>query len=289
MRQNDDSDQFSFVDAGRVLRRKKVISVADPPEGIYRGIWQTSIDFDIDQRGKSVLEQIVAASLRSSPHYINFGEIRSAKMAAWCFVALTQGKGLLATTHTHNGLDIPERYAKLGVDPADAFNPKYHSAIMSQRLVPQLCHGCRVLLTAVADRSRMHAALLHQWRSAIGDSAEVLFVRGPGCPACKPPGKVTQPGVTGRRLYAEVVPRSTELFGRLRANPFDARRYWLNDLGHKSMRLYALPDLLTGNISAADFAEFFSSPAFLREDWLHSPLAVSEIGTPPGSFLSLGH
>jgi hypothetical protein len=258
----------------------KVVSVADPPEGLYKGIYQASIDFDVDQRGLSTIEQLVAAFLRTSPHYINYGEVRTPRMAEWLFIALSQGKGLLATTHTHNALDTPDRYAKLGVKPEDAFNPAYHSAIMSQRLVAHICPDCRETLEAVAAREPAMSAVWHQWRAAIGNRAETLYVHGRGCPTCMPPGKIGQPGLLERTLYAELVQPNEGLFTVLRTDPIRARQRWLGDEGTPSMRLYALPDLLAGRISATVFTQFFNTPAALQWDWQRHDETRASFGDP---------
>jgi general secretion pathway protein E len=258
----------------------KILSIADPPEGIYKGIWQFSIDEEMDQRGHTVIDRLVQTTLRMSPHYINFGEVRTHRMAEFLFIALSQGKGLLVTAHTFNGLDVPRRYAKLGVHPDEAYAPTNHSAILAQRLVPHLCEHCRRPLTAAAQQSDSLAAVYAQWRQAIGEHADRLYVRGPGCSRCAPEGVITQPGLTKRHIYPEIVDPDDHLFHTLRHKPLDARKEWLTRDG-TSMRLFALRDLLEGRIGATEFTQFFQKPAFLQYDWHHHKPSVDVFGLPP--------
>lgn len=264
----------------------KVMSVSDPPEGFYPGIYQASIDATVDQRGFSTAARLVAAFLRTSPHYINFGEVRDEVMAGWLFTALTMGKPLLATTHTHDGLDVPGRYAELGIPDSKAYDPAKHSAIMAQRLVPHLCPECRIpFVQAVAAQPALRGTF-GVWCTALGERVEQLYARGVGCPACMKGGIIGQPGLIGRQIYAELVEPSKDdrLFRLLREDKAAARQHWLGEQGAKSHRLYALDDLLQGRIGATVFEQFFQAPARLRWDWERHADTRQRLGDVGGGF-----
>jgi general secretion pathway protein E len=264
----------------------KVMSVSDPPEGFYPGIYQASSDATVDQRGFSTAARLVAAFLRTSPHYINFGEVRDEVMAGWLFTALTMGKPLLATTHTHDGLDVPGRYAELGIPAAKAYDPAKHSAIMAQRLVPHLCPDCRVPFVKAVEAQPALRGTFRVWRNALGDRVEQLYARGLGCPKCLEGGIIGQPGLVGRQIYAELVEPSKDdrLFRVLRGDKVKARQHWLGEQGAKSHRLYALDDLLEGRIGATVFEQFFQDPMRLRWDWERHDETRQRLGDVGGDF-----
>lgn len=250
-----------------------VVSLADPPEGYYPGIIPYAINTEEDQTGAAVVDRLTRATLRVSPHYVNFAEIRTEMMAREAYKASTQGKFILATLHTEDCLGVPNRYLKLGVDFSDAFAHTSHAAMMAQRLVPHLCPKCSLSAVEVAKGSREIAAELSVYRKAVGALADTLKVRGPGCSHCMHADRITIPGLMARQLYAELARPDAKLFARLRndrqgsedGTPL-ARQYWFNELNGKSMRLYALPDLIAGNIGMAEFTYFFGDPFALRDD-----------------------
>ena len=253
-------------------RRVLIVSLADPPEGVYPGIIPYQINTDEEFDGISIVDRLTRATLRVSPHYVNFAEIRSEVMAREAFKASSQGKFITASTHTENALWIPYRYTKLGVDFHDAYSHSSHAALLSQRLVPHLCPHCRIEASVAARASKHAAAFLAEYRRQIGSLADATYVRGPGCEHCKPAGKITIPGLGARKLYMEMVRPDPKLFTLLRSDrengekdTTSSRRYWLEN-GARSMRLYALQDLLDGRIGLEEFTGFFEDVANLRED-----------------------
>lgn len=257
----------------RFGRQLLIPSLADPPEGFYDGILNYAINTDEDQTGVATVERLTLATLRVSPHVINFAELRSELMAREAFRASTQGKMILATTHCDDALDIPLRYQKLGVDRSDAFSHRSHAAMIAQRLVPHLCPKCSIpIREAVAGHGGEYdGADLDIYRQALGDIAETFRVRGPGCEECVDPEKISIPGLTKRRLYMELVVPDEELFVLLRRerdgeSVGKAREHWFKSLNGRSMRLYGLDDLISGRIGVTEYSRFFGHPRLLRMD-----------------------
>lgn len=267
-------------------RRLLIPSLADPPEGYFPGILNYAINTDDDDAETSVVERLTRATLRVSPHVVNFAEIRSPLMAREAFRASTQGKFILATTHTDEALEVPDRYVKLGIDFTDAFSPKSHAAMLSQRLVPHLCPHCSLYVRdIIKDKAgRYYAADLEIYRKALGDFADTLKVRGEGCSQCKKEDRISIPGLVERNLYMELVRPDEKLFDLLRKETKGevegrpSRSHWFQKLEGKSMRLYGFPDLAAGKIGIGEFSYFFGDPFALRDDLKLHPQFARALG-----------
>lgn len=258
--------------------RLTIVSVDDPPEGLDPRFLYFPIN-DGNPDGEDSHIAAIKASLRVAPHVVRISECREGPSARMAFDVGNTGKLACTTIHCPGVLNVPSRYEELGVPHLLAYNAERHCAWYSQRLVPQLCQGCRrPILDAAADDLRFD--VLHtRFRAAIGNKADDLYVRGTGCPDCSGGRTRSAPGIKGRRLLAEILLPTRHVCALLEAGDYDgARRHWLTELGGRSMSLDGYQHLLAGLIGAEEWVSFVSSAEDLALDLQYS--AAKSASTP---------
>jgi hypothetical protein len=123
----------------------------------------------------------------------------------------------------------------------------------------------------VADAAREEPALdvlMERFEKPIGRHAGGLYARGAGCQHCMPKsGKIGIPGISGRRLVAEILLPDQRICDLLRDRQFDAaRRVWLVERGGQSMALAGHPYLLAGEIGVQEWVAYIGSAEDLDSD-----------------------
>jgi type IV pilus assembly protein PilB len=139
--------------------RTNIVSVEDPVERTLEGINQIPVSMKSQQTFASVLKSV----LRQDPDVIMVGEIRDAEVAAIVAQAAFTGHLVLTSVHTIDAATAVTRLMNLGLEPYRIAESL--TGILAQRLVRQLCPGCRVT-------TRREVA------------------PGPGCDACSKTGYV---------------------------------------------------------------------------------------------------
>lgn len=244
-----------------------VIAAADdPPESVIRGIYSFNVSSDETAEGDP-FDVAGKTALRVNPDAIKVGEVRSAASARLVFTAANTGKLVGTTVHCDEALDIPSRYADLDVPPEQIYVVKRHLAWLGVRLVPLLCPHCRVTV-GDARRSGAHvdAVAAGFARQLPGLEVDGLYVAGGGCAHCRPPDRVTVPGIIGRRFLMEIVEPDERLMEVLRASAAEeARRHWLTS-GQDSLRLSAFDMLRDGKVSIIDYTARVATARGLAQD-----------------------
>ncbi len=147
-----------------------ILTIEDPVEYRLEGITQvqvnahTGLDFNLALR----------AFLRQDPDVILVGEIRDAESGRIAAQAALTGHLVLATMHTNSALQSITRLIDIGVEPF-LVAPSI-VAVMAQRLVRQVCTGCResyAVSQTVIDDNFAHT-----------EGHEIRFWRGAGCEHC---------------------------------------------------------------------------------------------------------
>ena len=219
--------------------RRKIISLEEPVERELRHVTHVSVSGIVDSGGWKAL----LSGLNRWDSNINvLGEIKDEDSAGAIMDLATSGKLTLTTLHAANVLSIPQRMEELGVDHQLLYDANFLVLLVSQRLVPRLCPGCRIPLVAdensgitdLAVAKRLQARLerelaghpdagpeelrrvesrfqtdLARYRRLFAGQGAAL--RGLGCAECVP--KATRSGrqrsvgtgVVGRVLLAETV------------------------------------------------------------------------------------
>jgi general secretion pathway protein E/type IV pilus assembly protein PilB len=150
---------------------RKIITVEDPVEYQLDGINQVSVNAHTGMTFAAALR----AMLRQAPNTIMVGEIRDRETAEVAINASLTGHQVLSTLHTNDAPSAVTRLLDLGVKPF--LVAAGLRSVLAQRLVRQVCAGCR----------QSHRPPAHELRALGLDPAaspDVRFARGAGCPAC---------------------------------------------------------------------------------------------------------
>lgn len=170
-----------------------VLTVEDPVEYRLEGATQvqvndvTGLDFSVALR----------AFLRQDPDVILVGEIRDAESGRIAAQAALTGHLVLASLHTNNALQSLTRLIDIGVEPY-LVAPSL-VAVMSQRLVRQICPSCRASYPAPREVIDAHFTGY--------EGADIRFWKGAGCERCG------HSGYSGRLAVHELFVINSEVRG----------------------------------------------------------------------------
>jgi general secretion pathway protein E len=127
------------------------MTIEDPVEYELEGIGQTQVNAKVEMTFARGLRAI----LRQDPDVVLVGEIRDGETAQIAVQASLTGHLVLSTLHTNSALGAISRLQDMGVEPFLLSTSLL--AVMSQRLVRQLCPHCRQPTQADADTARQMA------------------------------------------------------------------------------------------------------------------------------------
>ena len=130
---------------------RNIMTIEDPVEYELEGIGQTQVNAKVDMTFARGLRAI----LRQDPDVVLVGEIRDGETAQIAVQASLTGHLVLSTLHTNSALGAISRLQDMGVEPFLLSTSLL--AVMSQRLVRQLCPHCRQPTQADADTARQMA------------------------------------------------------------------------------------------------------------------------------------
>ncbi|MEO7083003.1 MAG: GspE/PulE family protein [Gemmatimonadaceae bacterium] len=151
--------------------KEKIITVEDPIEYQLPGITQMPVHRQAGVTFGSALRAI----LRQDPDVVMIGETRDAETAEIAVQAAMTGHLVFTTLHTNDAISAVPRLLDLGVP--DYLVGATLEGVLAQRLVRQICAGCREPYEATADALSVFA----------GSSDRTVW-RGAGCDACRGTG-----------------------------------------------------------------------------------------------------
>lgn len=129
------------------------------------------------------------------------GEVRDRETAEIAIQAALTGHLVLTTLHTNDTLGAVSRLVEMGVEPYLLSSALV--GVMAQRLVRQVCSGCRTTYLAPPE-----VAVACGWH----EQTPLKLARGRGCSACY------DSGYKGRRGIYELLEIDTELQRMILAN-----------------------------------------------------------------------
>jgi type II secretory ATPase GspE/PulE/Tfp pilus assembly ATPase PilB-like protein len=223
-----------------------VITVEDPVEYPIPGAVQTPVTNATSEEERSRLfSQAIVNAMRLDPDTIMIGEVRDRASAQTALRAAMTGHQVWSTVHANSAAGIIDRLEDMGLQLRMLADPAIVTGLISQRLVKLLCPHCKQGITS-AHPGRLSTALLARVRTALGDAFEQAFVVGAGCAHCRGRGAI------GRTVLAEVIRPDERFFAHLRnADKAAATRYWLNELGGRTMTEHAIDKVRAGLIDPA--------------------------------------
>lgn len=163
---------------------EKIITIEDPVEYELPGVLQ----IPVNERKGLTFAKGLRSILRHDPDRILVGEIRDAETAEIAVQSSLTGHLVFTTVHANDMADIMGRFRHFGLDMFGFMSSL--NGVIVQRLVRQLCPGCRGLRRA-SERER-------HWLSQMGQPQATEVPQAVGCDACR------GTGYKGRFVLAEV-------------------------------------------------------------------------------------
>jgi len=219
------------------------ITVEDPAEIPMSSAAQLALEgSETIEEKRSAYLKAMSATLRSDPDNIFFGEMRDGPSAQIGYQASETGHLTLTTTHANDAIGIISRTRQLGVDDFYVFDPTLTIGLIAQRLVKTLCPDCK----KPANEESLGAEWERFERFIKGRDA---YMRGPGCDTCRN----VLPGYSGRSAVAEII-MPDEPFMNLYLNKgkFEARRYWIEQMGGETLFDHAVAKVWDGAVDIRD-------------------------------------
>ncbi|HID3656874.1 TPA: GspE/PulE family protein [Serratia marcescens] len=237
---------FSEIYLNNVDRRKRLLTLEDPPEGLITGAVQTPIvaDKNNPEDVSNAWVRMISASLRLDPDAMIIGEIRDANSVVAAQTASKSGHLVLTTLHANDAVGILDRLTDtLSIPMGQVADPQVMIGLIAQRLVQLLCPHCKEPWIKVKSTLPEEKRVLLE-RFCI---AENLMFRNPkGCEHC-------YQGVVGRRVIAEVIRPDAQFMTLFRhQGKLIARNYWVNQLGGITRGQHLLRYLNQGLVDPLD-------------------------------------
>lgn len=242
-----------LMEKARLSPMLRTLSIEKPVEYPMSWAVQLSITDDNERADEGdAFGEYLKHALRMDPDWIFLGEIRSPGVALTAFEAALTGHKVVSTIHAEDPFSVPDRIEIMDAArlPRRMFcNSKMIRGIVTQRLVPQLCHHCSVPLKEAnpAYLSPVLAANLKTY----GDLS-LVRVRGPGCPECHGDGS------KDRIAIAEVIVTDTQLMQDFVEHNADVarRNYRARQDADKSVLMTTMDGVLAGRIDPQDVGRY---------------------------------
>lgn len=248
-----------YLESTHQLRR--LMTIEDPPEGAIEGAVQTAIiaDKNNPEAVSRAWVRAISAALRLDPDALVIGEMRDENSAKTSITAALTGHIVLGTVHANDPINILERLADMGVNPALLTDPQLMIGLISQRLVQLLCPQCKKPWDAVKETLSQEEKDLLSLRCDV----EALYFRHvEGCSHC-------HMGIVGRTVITEVISPDAKFMQTYRAQgKLAARAYWHRELNGITRNSHLLHHINAGLVDplAADRVSPLDEDEWLQLD-----------------------
>lgn len=221
-----------------------IYTVEDPPEYPIPGAVQMPVVNANSAASRSEeFTKAISASLRSNPDRIMIGEVRDAASAQLAFEASMTGHQVWTTLHSNDAMTIPFRLRDLRVEDYKLADPSLVTGLISQRLARVLCPDCAMPI----NEADINFGMLARLEAAEIPVASLRSHNPQGCATCGGLGYV------GRTVVAEIIIPDTQFMEFVMHNrKADAERYWLTQLGGRSMIEHMADRVIAGQIDPHD-------------------------------------
>ncbi|MEY4474665.1 MAG: hypothetical protein RL248_432 [Pseudomonadota bacterium] len=222
-------------------RKKRLLTIEDPPEGRIPGAVQTPIiaDKKDPQAVRLAWVRAIASALRLDPDAILNGEMKEYDSALAAINAAMTGHKLLTTLHANDAISIMERLVIMGINPALIADAQLMIGLISQRLVQRLCPHCK-------KEYVLHKETIDPYAQAmIEENCDVNSVRlrnEEGCLNC-------YRGIIGRAVVSEVIMPDAEFMRvYLEKGKPAARSYWHYEMAGITRNQHLLRYINNGDV-----------------------------------------
>ncbi|EEF59150.1 GspE/PulE family protein [Pedosphaera parvula] len=171
---------------------KRIITIEEPVEYELKGINQIAVRSDIGLTFAMGLRHI----LRQDPNVIMVGEIRDLETAEIAIRAALTGHLVFSTLHTNDAPSAFTRLIDMGIEPFLVASSV--EAVMAQRLVRNICPGCKT-------EQKVERDYLRKIGFPANDIETAKFWRGVGCEECRQLGYQGRQGIYELLLLNEQI------------------------------------------------------------------------------------
>ncbi|MFD0696830.1 GspE/PulE family protein [Paenibacillus sp. GCM10027628] len=178
-----------------IREEQRIVTIEDPMERRILGTTQVEVNERIGLTFASALRSV----LQQDPNILMIGDIRDAETAEIAVRAALCGRLVLGAVHGSHALQTIDRLRGWGIDTYRLASSL--SCIVSQRLVPRICHQCRQSVAATDEEIRLFEAhsLLedNDSKQSKGNfrmfakakiDGKITVTRGAGCRLCDQTG-----------------------------------------------------------------------------------------------------
>ncbi len=217
-----------------------LITVEDPAEQKIFGAHQMPVvNASNEEMREEKFTEALAAALRSDPDTLMVGEIRTLAAAQLTVKGALSGHNVWTTLHANSAMAALTRLLDMGVEGFKLKEETMMRGLVSMRLFKKLCPYCRERLIDHPDHPAYKRVM-----DAFGElGLRQVYIRGAGCEECRGTGTL------GRIKAGEIIiPNSEFLQLALSGNTDGAVRYWLENLGGRTLKESAMELMLSGII-----------------------------------------
>lgn len=229
--------------------KKNLVTIEDPPEYEIDGAVQTPVQYPSDATDEEISgawARAISNLMRLDPDLAMIGEVRDLASSIAALRAAMTGHGVYTTLHANDVVAALIRLKDMGVDMGLLTDPKIIIGLISQRLAPRLCQGCR---KPFRQFSHLLTPAIAKKVEDLCD-ADAVYVAGEGCASCG--GR----SVKGRIVVAEtLIPTAGFMREFSTAGQLAARRYWVERMGGVTRNQVLLRRINEGIIDPAHAEE----------------------------------
>ena len=221
-----------------------LITVEDPAERKIFGAHQIPVtNANSEELREQKFTEALASALRSDPDALMVGEIRTLAAAELTVKGALSGHNVWTTLHANSALGALTRLLDIGVDKFKLKDETMMRGLVSMRLFRKLCPVCRLPLSAHPD-----IPVYSRVMEAFGElGMRQVYIRGQGCAECD--GK----GVLGRTKAGEIIITDNKFLSlALDGHTSEATKYWIEELGGRTLKEAAIELMLKGIVGAIE-------------------------------------
>ncbi len=209
---------------------RNIVTIEDPVEYELPGINQCGVNVKANMTFAAGLR----AMLRQDPDIIMVGEMRDNETATVAMEAALTGHLVLTTLHTNDAPSAATRLIDMDVEPFLISSSVI--GVLAQRLVRQVCSGCRQEYTTSRQELVRYGLPLPD-----GIDDEITLYRGKGCDRCKHSGYRGRTGVHELMLFNDGIRDKV-----LERSPSHILRKLAMENGMRTLQMDAVVKVLNG-------------------------------------------
>jgi type II secretory ATPase GspE/PulE/Tfp pilus assembly ATPase PilB-like protein len=205
----------------------KIYGVEDPVEYLNPFMSQISIQRSSDDPDEVVKMKFLSALrsvLRMDPDVLMLGEIRDKESASLASEFNRTGHRVFTTVHGDGCVDVLSRLCseEIGISSQTLAGKNFLSAVMYQKLLPQLCTFCKLPARHILSQSQIEL-LAQKYKLDIG---KIFCANEHGCDHCKVE-EVGMAGTKGLSIAAEIlIPDKSILMAIAKEDWSGVERLW---------------------------------------------------------------